>query len=153
MTKFVLIDNEHQLHKCEGDWEHELGPEGPAQVVLHPGVRMTGFVNDCGFSLPDRYPRNLVGALMVINLGAVFRPLAGPLVITGWNTAGCGSEIRDLSGDDIETLAELHHDLTAVLDGTFKGTFSGATWWRDLVLRKAAELRAASTPSLVVRDL
>ncbi|MER6809934.1 hypothetical protein ABT299_11695 [Spirillospora sp. NPDC000708] len=149
MTVYALIDNEQKLRIRRGEWRPELGPEGADHVPLHPGTGMAGFVNDCGFSLPDRCPRNLIGALMAIRLGAVFRPLTGPLVFTGWNPAGCGSEVRDLGDNHIETLTELHRDLTAVLDGTY----GGARWWAASVRELAADLRASATPTAIVLGL
>ncbi|WP_141575959.1 hypothetical protein [Actinomadura sp. WMMA1423] len=146
MTLYALIDNEQQFHIRKGDYKPELGPEGTDLVTLHPGTRMAAFVNDCGFSLPDRCPRNTLGALVAIRLGAVFRPLAGPVVFTGWNSAGCGSEIRDLTPSDIQTLTGLHRDFTAAL----AGTYTGAAWWADTVRRDADALRAAAAPTLTV---
>lgn len=148
MTVYALIDDK-QLHIRNGNYRHELGPEGPDRVPLHPGIRMTAFVNDCGFRLPDRYSRNILGALITIRLGAVFQPLAGPVVFTGWNPAGCGSEIRDLTPEDVETLTDLHRDYVAALDGTY----SRAPWWADAVRSQAAALEVADTPTITVVGL
>lgn len=148
--KYALIDNDHELHILDGDdYKARLGPEGADRVPLHPGSRMSAFVNECGFRLPGRYPRNNLAALVANDLGGVFQPLAGPVVFTGWNPAGCGSEVRDLTAENIETLTALHDDYVAALDGTY---LLAPEWAAD-VRSRAAALRAAPAPTITVLGL
>ncbi|MFI0406642.1 hypothetical protein [Actinomadura sp. 3N508] len=145
MTDFALVDDDQQLHVRDGAWKPELGPEGFDRVPLHPGAGITAFVNDCGFRLPDRYPRNILGALIAIRLGAHIRPLAGPVVFTGWNPAGCGSEIRPLNPADIQSLTAIHADFTAALNGTHHNQA-----WAGKVLAAADQLRSMPTPTITL---
>ncbi|MFD0852378.1 hypothetical protein ACFQ07_09095, partial [Actinomadura adrarensis] len=83
MSSYALITVDGALEFRKGnDWRDQLGPEGRARV--RTDEPLAGFVNDCGLLFPEKYPRNVVGSLVLVALGAPIQPYAGPVVITGW---------------------------------------------------------------------
>lgn len=114
MTSYVLIRPNGELSFKDGDHRAEIGPEGANQVWLHPARRAAGWVNDCGLLLPERYPRNVIGSILLICLGATPQPYAGPVAVTGWHPR---REVCDLPGEAREYLPELVRDIALVLDG------------------------------------
>lgn len=104
--RYALIDTDGQLTIGEkhGDYltilTELVGPEGWDRVRMAPELGAAAFVNDCGHRFPERYPRNVVGSIVLACLGCPQQPLAGPVVITGWDDSATWRdevEIRDLS--------------------------------------------------------
>ncbi|MEV4093838.1 hypothetical protein [Streptosporangium saharense] len=120
--RYALITTDGDLHIKDAAWptiRAEVGPEGPARVHISPIVTpelFCGWVNDCGLSLPDRYPRNLVGSLMLMALGAAEQPYAGPVVLTGWDPPP-GIEMCDLVDHQVQGLLGIYRDIHAALAG------------------------------------
>jgi hypothetical protein len=124
--KYALIDNDGELHIKDGEYRAEVGPEGPAAVNIPPMTWapvpwFRGWVNDCGLvpGFEETYPRNLIGGLVLISMGAGAQPYAGPVVITGWDLRGHGDgpETRDLGDDQIAMIREIHADARRAMAG------------------------------------
>lgn len=116
-------------------------------VRLHLRPDLFGFVDDSGHV--TGLPRNPVGAVMLAYLGAnaIGNPYAGPVVITGWQEPSDGSEIRDLTGAQVEFLRERHAQLSDVLAG-------GELWFspdhREGIRQYAEFVRTAPSPETVI---
>ncbi len=110
-------------------------------------VRMRGatddlcaFVNDEGHNLG--LDRNPVGACVVVSLGASPHVYAGPVVVTGWNAHANGSEITDLSEDQVTLVETMHRVVTAALEVRLRA--GSLAWLHDY----AEHVRTAPTPHL-----
>lgn len=115
-----------------------VGPEGRDRVRVHPDWPVSGWVNDCGLLMPDRYPRNVVGGVLLGTLGGPQQPYAGPVVITEWDptaTSRGEPEIRTLHDSQVELLTHLVSDIRKTL-GVEPGmpTCTHAGWRRDVKL-------------------
>lgn len=149
--RYILIGNDGEFQVKDADWQHiraEVGPPGPAPVNITPvwswglDMDMRGWVNDTGHAQPDTCPRNIIGTLVLTGLGAALMPYAGPIVITGWAPRRLdGLEIRELTGQQIDTIREVYTLSRRALDGEEGDTFAMA--------RAIAETaRTAETPTL-----
>lgn len=131
-----------------------VGPEGWDRVRLHPSWRMTGFVNDVGHRMPDRYPRNVVGSVLLCTFGAGQQPYAGPVVITGWDeqaTARGGLEVCSLQDLQVQELTLFLSDVRRAL-GMQGGPPSGrgGPGWAAIAREFAEYARSAPTPTMTV---
>lgn len=154
MSDYALITPEGELSFGDGEWRDQIGREGPSRVPLMPDVSMSGWVNDCGLVLPDRYPRNVIGGLTLIILGARPQPYAGPAVITGWHCSGpFGAYEHEIAGHYADYVKALVDDLARVLDGqppeSEFARDAGAGW--PGAVRDAAEMiRTADAPPVQI---
>lgn len=146
--RYALIDNDGELHIKNADWSTirtEVGPEGPAQVRIAPiltPAQFRGWVNDCGHLFPDRYPRNIVGSLVLMMLGAAEQPYAGPVVLTGWDPPP-GIEMCDLTDHQIQGLRGVYQDVRAALAGESGEGF-------DAIREVAEWVRTCPTPTMTI---
>lgn len=127
-----------------------VGPEGWDRMPLWR--RMTGFVNDCGHKLPDTYPRNMVGSVLLATFGAPLLPYAGPVVITGWDeqaTARGDLEICTLTDLQVEDLTLGLTDVRRAM-GMDNGPVSRGPNWATIVRAYAEQVRTAPTPTMRV---
>ena len=134
-----------------------VGEPGMAIVRLHPALAMCGFVNDSGHV--NGLPRNVLGSLMLVALGAGMSPYAGPVVITGWeDTHGQSSEIRDLTAAQVAQLEMVHAAVVPTMAGGIGrwaavGEALGTDFPVDMqerMLRYAATIETAPTPQIEV---
>ncbi|WP_327377949.1 hypothetical protein OG393_30730 [Streptomyces sp. NBC_01216] len=135
----------------EPDWESLLGPEGRAQVRLHPSLDTTAWVNDCGLLLPETYARNVVGSCLLLAMGARPQPYAGPVVLTGWDHAaeGLGPEVRSLAMPAMSLLS-LHRRVRAAVDGTARPNSLAERDWARSMRDFADYVRGAPAPHLTL---
>lgn len=131
-----------------------VGPEGWNRVGLYPQWRMAGFVNDCGLLAPEKYPRNVVGSVLLCTFGAGQQPYAGPVVITGWNpsaTARGDLEIGSLHDLQVQELTNCLTDVRRVL-GLETGPLSGrfGPRWAGEARRFAQDIATMPTPGITV---
>lgn len=149
--RYALIDNDGELHVKDGGWldiRAEVGPEGPVSVRIAPiltPAMFRGWVNDVGLFFPDRYPRNIVGSLVLMMLGAAEQPYAGPVVITGWDPPP-GAEMVDLTDDQVQGIRGVHQDVRAALAGDTEETF-------DAIREVADWVRTTPAPTLTISTL
>lgn len=126
------------------------GPEGPVRVSLTGYV--AGWVNDCGHLFPDRYPRNVVGSVLLACLGASQLPYAGPVVVTGWDPSAMWRdevEVRSLSELQILALTWLSSDIRKVLGlEPGKPSVDAKPGWVQDVTGFAEHVRSAKTPRI-----
>jgi hypothetical protein len=127
-VKYIVIDTAGKLHERHAPGYavalRDVGPEGWARVRLGPTQtafgpvesRVAAYVNDCGLIIPH-YDRNVVGACVILALGAPWQPYAGPVVLTGWEPDSEDTEIRALTDEQTAAVARIHADVRAVLDG------------------------------------
>ncbi|WP_433233884.1 hypothetical protein [Actinomadura nitritigenes] len=148
MTSYALITTDGGLSVRSGDWRAEIGPEGSNQVRLHPARRASGWVNDVGLLFPECYPRNVVGTIALICMGAAPQPYAGPVVITGWDRA---TEVGDLPADARNYLPLLVRDISLVLEGDPPETpFASGDWAAAVADIAAAIPNAPVAPARIV---
>ncbi|MEV8635191.1 hypothetical protein AB0395_26390 [Streptosporangium sp. NPDC051023] len=151
--RYALITTDGELHVKDANWpgiRAEVGPEGPAGVALPPVMPIAapwfrGWVNDVGHTRPEVYPRNVIGSLVLIGLGAATWPYAGPVVITGWdpNPYTDGPETRGLDDVQAEVIDAIHQDAADALAGKAGEVFE--------IARTVAEwVRTCPTPALTV---
>jgi hypothetical protein len=108
---------------------------------------MQGFVPETGHV--DGSPRNRVGSVMLMVLGAAPMPYAGTVVITGWEpTAGV---VQPLPPAALDFVRQVHGCVRSALDGDPWPSCPLCTdEWRANV-RAAAELvDTAPTPTLTI---
>lgn len=152
MTTHALITPEGELSFADGEWRPKVGREGPSRVRLMPEVAMSGWVNDCGLAMPERYPRNTIGALVLICLGANVQPFAGTVVITGWHACGnCPPRELPLGDGERDYLPHLVDDLTRALDGRPVSAEMQSTSWPESIRAIAEMVRTAPVPAVHVR--
>ncbi|MFJ2178944.1 hypothetical protein ACIOHE_39380 [Streptomyces sp. NPDC087851] len=132
------------------DFRTLVGPEGQARVQLHPWYGAAGWVNDCGLTLPDRYPRNVVGSCVLFSFGAALQPYAGPVILTGWSQNGGGSEVCSLDMPDV-MLVSIVSDVRRALTNERLAdlTPSFATQIREV----AEHVRTAPTPGITMTTI
>lgn len=151
--RYALITADGRLHIKDADWpaiRAEVGPEGPAGVVIPPIAPIPnpwfrGWVNDCGHARPEVYSRNAIGSLVLIGLGAAVQPYTGPVVITGWdpNPYAEGPETRGLDDVQAALIGWIHQDAIGALDGKPGAEFESA--------RAVAEwVRTCPAPTLTI---
>lgn len=146
--KYALIYTGGQLVHLTGDWTTELGPEGFSRVGLHPALPMAGWVNDKGHNLPELYPRNVIGSVLLGCLGAAHRPYAGPVVITGFRTTP-EPDPADLQSVFAAYLENLHGDIGRALEGRPPADAERNTAdWAMEIRRLAVIARAGEAPPL-----
>lgn len=147
--KFALIGTDGTLGIRDGQWAPELGPEGSARVPLHPSFPLTGWVNAIGLLWPEKYPRNVTGAVLLCVLGAPHQPYAGQVVITGWSH-GCDiHEPTDCDLDDQaagDLIPALHRDIGLVLAGEKPLEAGCPAEWGDAVRMIAEIARDGAVP-------
>jgi hypothetical protein len=81
--------------------------------------------------------------------GEVHRHHCGKVIITGWDEPSNDVEIVSLDGRQIYQLRTLHHDILAVLDGTFV-PLHGTQAWASAVRELAEQVRTAPLPTPMV---
>lgn len=150
MTHALIKDGE--ITFARGEWRPKVGPEGPSRVRLTPEAEMSGWVNDCGLVLPDRYARNEVGGLVLACLGGPVQPYAGPVVITGWHqcAGGVASEV-DLGDREVSYLTLLVQDIGRALDGQPVSKELDGTDWAESIRTIAKVIRTGEVPPIVIR--
>ncbi len=159
--KYALIDNDGDLHIKDGDWadiERELGTHGWDSVrltQLSPSEGFRGHVSDCGLVLPDIYPRNPVGALVMFALGANIQPYAGPVVITGFAMPrGDDPDVTGLGDDLLDLVRMAHADVRRALEGNSEAErpheWTPAEWqeWAAAQPELAEMVRTAESPGI-----
>lgn len=141
MTSYALITPDGELSLKDGDHRPDIGPEGSNQVRLHPDYGATGWVNDVGLLYPEWFPRNVVGSIALICMGAHPQPYAGPIVITGWHPR---LEVCGLSEIVRRYLPDLVRDIALALDGDLEATRGLDPGWCAAVADAAAHVRTAT---------
>lgn len=142
----IATDGELTHHDGPLDWDTVIGPEGKARVRL-PGAAATGWANDIGLLDPARYPRNVIGSCVLIALGAVVQPYAGPIVFTGWHPV---REIRPLP-QPVDFLDTVHGDVLKALSGQTPRHLSPS--WAEQMREVADHVRTAPTPGITFRPV
>ena len=141
-----LIDKVDTAHSHHETIRREVGEPGFDIAYCGPvGV----FVNDTGHV--DGLPRNLVGTLLVCNMAhRPVGPLAGPIVITGWDDS-LPSETCSLDDEMASAIRVVHHDIRIVL-GLDQGVLTdGVTdLWQQQMRDLAALVDRAPTPTMRV---
>lgn len=155
--RYAVITAEGDLHlRNEPGHPHDLinrAVGGWFDIVsLQRGSTFGAFVNDCGHLDPDNNPRNVMGSLILVGLGAAALPYAGSVVITGWDpTPSDASEIRDLTDEAEASLATVHLDLRRCM-GLASGEPHAAMveWWAVDGAGYAEHVRTAPAPTPVL---
>jgi hypothetical protein len=133
----------------------EVGVEGWAKVYLDRKCEMVGWVNDCGLLLPEKYPRNPVGACVMATFNAAQNPYAGPVVITGYayNESGYPEPLQPYQ---LVGLTDVREAVVRVLAG--KEPQPGDGWpswatpgWAHDIRRFAEHVRTGPTPGWTYR--
>ncbi|MFJ2477055.1 hypothetical protein ACIOWI_29470 [Streptomyces sp. NPDC087659] len=151
--KSIVITADGELTHINGrlDWDETIGPEGRDRVRLHPSVAVSGWVNDVGLLYPERFPRNVVGSLLLVNLGASVMPYAGPVVFTGWNAGNTAlglTEIEPLFPARADAIDNIHAEVRRALAGDPPREMSPS--WAEQMREVADHVRTAPTPGLTV---
>ena len=149
--RYVVIADDGELHVKDGTYRQaraEVGPPGWDRIRLQPPdgdvCDWAGWINGDGHVLG--LPRNLVGGLILIGLGAPIQPYPGPVVITGWDPHGQPNEVAGLHDLQIEAIRQVHEAARQALDG------DPEPWAQDA--RNVAEaMRTAPTPTITIRTL
>lgn len=148
--KYLIIDEDGQLRLASAPTYdvalRDLGPEGWDMVRCYQRPDLRGFVNDCGMLMPDRYPRNPVGSVLLASLGANIYPYCGKVLVTGWDE---DDEIVSLDERQIYQLRTVHRDILSVLDGTFV-PLHGTQAWAAAVREIAEQVRTGPLPTPTV---
>ncbi|MFK0172671.1 hypothetical protein ACIQU5_28130 [Streptomyces sp. NPDC090306] len=153
---YLLITPNGDLTRHTGpiDWDAAVGPEGHVRVRLNSAFNMAAYVNDCGFSVPDRYPRNIPGTCLLQSLGAAAQPYAGTIAVVGWD-AEAGrrgySEIAPLAPHIADNVEAIHGDVLRVLAGDEPRELSAS--WGEQMREIAEDARTAPAPGLTVRTV
>ena len=154
--RYVVVTPDGDIHLRDepGDAltliNRAVGEPGFDIVRLSREVLAGAFVNDCGHL--NGLPRNVMGSLILVGLGATALPYAGPVVITGWDpTPGDTSEVRDLTDEQVTALADVHVDLRRCM-GLAGGEPTPATarWWAVDGAGYAEFVRTAPAPQPVL---
>lgn len=159
-------DMTHVLITVEGEVEPHPGPVSAQQIQRDLGTWwdmvplrhlpiLMGFVADNGHEVG--MPYNLVGTVAAFVLGGGPYPLAGPVVITGWDPRQSvsdghgGSELAPIMTEVRPILAEM---LTCVRQalGLEPGEPATGPEWVAEVVAVAAELMAMERPTLTVLE-
>jgi len=161
--RYVVIADDGELHVKDGYWtdiEVLFRPEGWAGVRLHQATPMQGFrgvVNDVGLLMPEKFPRNIVGSLVLIALQAGQQPYAGPVVITGFQEPpNDDPDYTGLDDEQADLVTVLHADVKHALAGEQPTRpedwedFGGWLVWATFVRQSAEELRAMPTPGITI---
>lgn len=90
-------------------------------------------------------PRNVVGSILLMALGAGQMPYAGPVVITGWHPV---TEISELDVDGERVVRAVHARVCGALAGAVDGD-----GFADAVRETAADVLDAPTPAMRVVPL
>lgn len=140
MTSYALITPDGELSFKDGDHRPDIGPEGSNQVRIDSACGATAWVNDVGLLFPERFPRNVLGSIALICMGAAPQPYAGPIVITGWHPRW---EVCGLSEVFRRYLSDLARDIALVLDGDVAATATRGldAGWCAAVADAAAHVR------------
>lgn len=148
---YALISTDGELTFAHGEWRSRIGPEGSSRVPLMPESAMSGFVNDCGLVLPDRYARNVIGGLVLACLGGTVQPYAGPVVVTGWHEcASCGPGEAELGDREVSYLSLLVDDLGRALDGRPVSEEMQSTNLAESIRKVAEVIRTGDVPPIVI---
>lgn len=146
MTSYALITPGGELSFASGDWRAPIGPEGANRVRLDADYGAAGWVNDVGLLFPERYPRNVVGSIALVCMGATAQPYAGPVVITGWHPV---DEVVGLSELFRRYLPGLVRDIQLAVAGEQAETPGVPPTWCAAVADMAEQIR--TTPVLPAR--
>jgi hypothetical protein len=122
-------------------------PDSVTARLAAPGLayaRVVAFVNDDG--LVNGMPRNVVGSVLLMILGAAMQPYAGPIVITGCDPLNPVSEMVSLNPDQAAGLRRLHSDLAHVVQTT--PVYEDLQSWQAGARRLAWCVREAPPPTL-----
>ncbi|MEV4033456.1 hypothetical protein [Streptomyces umbrinus] len=149
----IATDGELTHHDGEIDWDAVIGPEGQSRVRLHPGLAVTGWVNDVGLLHPETYPRNIAGSCVLAAFGASVQPYAGPVVITGWNADNTARGLLEICPlpDPVDTLDTVHTDVLRALAGDAPSQLSPS--WAEQMREVADHVRTAETPGITIRTV
>jgi hypothetical protein len=146
----ISTDGDLTHHDTAVDWRTILGPEGRARVPLAERAAAAGWVNDVGLLYPARYPRNVVGSVVLVALGATIQPYAGPVLFTGWNPGNTALGLLEL-GDlprPVEFLDVVHGDVLKALAGQTPREMSPS--WGEQMREIAEHVRTAPTPGITI---
>ncbi|GII88222.1 hypothetical protein Ssi03_62120 [Sphaerisporangium siamense] len=133
--RYALIDNDGELHVKDAAWPdiaRELGEHGTAAVRLAQATPLRGFrghVSDCGLAMPDIYPRNVIGSLVLFSLEGGIQPYAGPVVITGFATLPV-PDVTGLDQDMLDLVRMAHSDVRRALAGNPEPDPAHADEWK-----------------------
>lgn len=152
---YVVINPEGELAAVDEPATAEairkaVGPAGFDLVRLYGEPGLYAYVNDDGYSLG--LPRNPAGACVIASLGAKPYVYVGPVVITGWEEPSDGTEIRDLTGAQVDLIRELHDHVSRALGGE-SVRFVGAENWSDQMAGYAEHVRTGPLPTLTFETL
>lgn len=163
--RYALIDTEGQLTIGDKPVDYLtllddlVGPEGHNRIRLARELGCAAYVNDVGHRFPERYPRNVVGSVVLACLGAAPQPLAGPVLITGWDDSATWRdevEIRDLPAAVAEGMYRPVADVRWALGLDEAKPDSAAVWDEEWVagIRELAEyVRTADAPTVTFIQL
>ncbi|EST24493.1 hypothetical protein [Streptomyces roseochromogenus] len=148
----ITPDGELAHHDDEPDWHALVGPENKARVSLR-GLAVTGWVNDVGLLLPERYPRNVIGSCVLASLGAAVQPYAGTIVLTGWNPDNTPRGLLEIEPlpQPVHHLDTVHGDVLKALAGQTPRELSPS--WAESMREVAEHVRTAPAPSLTLRPV
>ncbi|MBM0275133.1 DUF3846 domain-containing protein [Micromonospora tarensis] len=133
LTAFEAEPTSALIREAIGDWWD----------MVHLPNALMGWVDGDGH--PKGLPRNVVGSILLMALGAAQMPYAGPVVISGWHTS---REIVGLAVDREQVVRAVHARVAAAMAGAVDDD-----GFADAVRETAAELGAAPTPAMRVVPL
>ena len=113
---------------------------GNYRAMVHLSSALMGWVDDDGHL--KRLPRNEVGSVLLMALGAGQMPYAGPVVITGWHP---DTEITELDATYEQVVRALHKRVCAALAGG-----RDDDGFADAVREAVEAIREAPRPEITV---
>lgn len=141
--------------------DDELRNRGKNHVRLDGQLGVMGWVSDTGLVSPDVFKRNVVASCLVQALGGQPQPLAGPLVITGYEYPKPGEEewgypepmsepqLRVVAGIYVNVLIALALPVPVTLE-KYRVEQLRDLQWEEQVRKDAAVFRDAEAPGLTI---
>jgi hypothetical protein len=129
-----------------------LGEHGTQRLYLELRLHMVAYIPDQGLLMPQLYPRNVVGSVLLGSLGAPQQPYAGPVAVVGWDVhvgwVGRGdAEAMTLTEGQADGLLALTSDIRRVLGmETGAPSVQSPDWARDV--RLFADIVRTAAPRL-----
>ncbi|MET7949252.1 hypothetical protein [Micromonospora sp. NPDC005324] len=133
LTEYTAEPTSDLIRQAIGDWWD----------MVHLPNGLMGWVDGDGH--PKGLPRNVVGSILLMALGAAQMPYAGPVVISGWHPT------REITGLEV-TREQVVRAVYARVCGALAGVVD-TDGFADAVRETARELQAAPTPALRVVPL
>lgn len=133
LTEYTAEPTSALIREAIGDWWD----------MVHLPNGLMGWVDGDGHV--KGLPRNVVGSILLMALGAAQMPYAGPVVISGWHPV---REIDPLAVAGEQVVRAVHARVRAALAGAVDDD-----GFADAVRETARELHAAPTPAMRVVPL